>query len=113
MIIQKNTTFFNTASEPAISKAVFNVASDTLSLQVDGDFTNGTFYIEGRNSTEGEWYPIAAVDLTHLTVYRNGLTQPGLYEFAIVSVREIRARIAEIEGGTVSISGQLIATEET
>lgn len=113
MIIQNNTVFFKNASDSGVSNSVFNTASDVLSLQIDGDFASGTFFIEGRNRIHGEWYPLAAVDLSNFTLYRNGLTSPGLYEFGVVSIREIRARIEEISGGAVTISGQFIATEET
>ena len=46
MIIQSNINFVKDIDTPTVSKASFNYNSDTLSIQVSGDFTSGLIHIE-------------------------------------------------------------------
>ena len=112
MIIQKNLEFFKNANTPAESKIFSNSSADTLTVQVSGDFTNGLFFIEGRNNSGGDWCSLAAIDLSSFMPVRTGFTKPGIYEIGIAGVREVRARVVNISG-KVSIFGQMISMEET
>lgn len=112
MVIQKNAEFFKDANTPAESKTFANSTADVLTVQVSGEFTDGLFFIEGRNNKGGDWCPLAAIDLSSFMPVRAGFSKPGLYELGMVGVREVRARIEKVSG-QVSIFGQLISTEET
>ena len=110
MVIQSNCNFIENASTPTVSKTFFNATGDTLSVQIDG--ANGIYAIEGRNSSKGAWYPLAAINLSNFAAMREGLNMPGVYEIGIVGIRELRARVDSVQG-QVSIFGQIISTEET
>jgi hypothetical protein len=110
MVIQKNCDFIKSASAPKISKSFFNATGDVLTVQIMGD--DGVYYIEGRNNSKFDWAPLAGINLSDFTVAKNGCTKAGVYEFGIVGIREIRARV-ESTSGEVSLFGQIISTEET
>lgn len=109
MIIQKNCEFVTNISGPITSPIFANGVGDILSLQVSG--SNGEYYIEGRNNRKGDWCPLAAINVGDLTVARNGIVKPGLYEVGIIGARELRVRVVSTEG-FVSIFGQIISSEE-
>ena len=113
MIIQSNINFVKDIDTPTVSKPSFNHNSDTLSIQVSGDFTSGLIHIEGRMNKAGNWVSLAGINLNDFNAVRNGITKAGLYEFSVVSVRELRARVEAISGGKVSVFGSIISTEET
>lgn len=110
MVIQRNCKFIENTSTPTVSKTFFNATGDTLTVQIDG--AEGIYAIEGRNSANGAWYPLAAINLSNFAAMRDGLNAPGVYEIGIVGIRELRAKVDSVQG-QVSIFGQIISTEET
>lgn len=110
MIIQKNCDFIIDSSEPKTSKSFSNSQSDVLTLSVSG--ANGVYYLEGRNSNRTEWVSLAGVNLNDFSVAKGVITAPGIYEYGVVGIRELRVRVESAEG-PVTILGQLISTEET
>jgi hypothetical protein len=112
MIIQSNINFVKGINTPTVSETFFNSTSDTLTLQIDGDFTSGKFHLEGRVHDGGEWISLAGINLADFSVQKGGFTKAGLYELSIVSARALRARVESVEGGKVTIFGQVISTEE-
>ena len=110
MVIQSNCKFIENAEAPIVSKTFFNTVGGILALQVDG--AKGAYFIEGRNASTGDWYPLAAINLSDFSVKREGIDEPGVYEIGIISIRELRARV-ESTRGRVSIVGQIISAEET
>lgn len=110
MVILSNCKFIESTSTPTVSNTFANAAGDVLSLQIDG--ANGLYYIEGRNNSQGEWFPLAGINLSDFSAKRQGFETPGLYEIGIVGVRELRATVASAQG-EVKIFGQIISTEET
>lgn len=111
MVIQKNIEFLKGMSTPTVSKTFPNSTGDILSVQLSGDFS-GAVHIEGRNRYNGDWISLAGISVSDFSVARNGFTSAGIYEIGIVGIREIRARIDEVEGN-IALSGQIISTEET
>jgi hypothetical protein len=110
MVIQKNCEFIKKATSPVVSKIFPNSTGDTLSLQISG--ADGTYHLEGRNSSKGDWVSLAGINLSDFSAVRGSFTKAGLYEIGIVGVREMRVRV-ESASGEVSIFGQIISTEET
>lgn len=110
MLTQTNCNFITEQLIPTVSKTFTNPASDILSLQVTGG--KGEYYIEGRNNNIGDWQPLAAINLSNFAVAQNGKLEPGLYEIAIASIRELRVRLENAES-PVTIFGQMISLEET
>lgn len=109
MIIQQKVIFFENTFDSSVSRSYFNNSADVLTLSVDGDFSNGLFFIEGRN--HGDWVTLAAINLSDLSIQVNGITKTGLYEVGVLSVRELRCRIEQIQG-SVTIAGELISSGE-
>lgn len=109
MIILQNCKFAQNESSSYVSRTFFNAAGDALTVQVDG--ANGKYYIEGRTHSSMEWVPLAAINLQDFTV-ASSITTPGIYEMGISGIRELRARIEEVNG-LVTIAGQIISSEET
>ena len=110
MIIQRNCDFIKKATAPAISRIIANTNGDTLSFQISG--ANGVYILEGRNNTRANWTPLAGINLSDFSAVKGTYTKEGLYEIGIVGVREMRVKVESVEG-TVSITGQIISTEET
>ena len=112
MIIQKKITFCNNQTAPFISNVYFNPLSDVLSIQVDGDFSEAIIKLEGRSNNTNLWVSLAGINLSDFSVAKKGISQPGLYEFGVIGIREFRINVEQING-SVTISGQLINAEET
>ena len=102
MVIQKNCEFINGSSTPTVSKVYPNATADTLTLQIYG--ANGLYHLEGRNTSKGDWVSLAGIDLNDFSAIRGGIKKPGIYEFGIIGIREIRVRV-EVAEGEVSIFG--------
>lgn len=109
MVILSNCKFIESTSTPTVSKTFVNAAGDVLSLQIDG--AQGVYRIEGRNSADGDWVPLAGISLSDFSVKRDGFNVPGLYEIGITSVRQLRATVESAQG-EVTIFGQIISTGE-
>lgn len=110
MVIQKNCDFVTNVDAPIVSKSFSNASGDTLTLQISG--ANGDYIIEGRNSSNADWVPLAGINLSDFSATKGVFTKAGLYEIGIVGVRELRARVERTEGN-VSLFGQIISVEET
>lgn len=110
MVIQRNCDFISNTSSPIISKPFFNSTGDILALQITG--ADGQYVLEGRNSTSHNWAVLAGINLSDFSVAAGGFSKEGLYEIGIVGVREMRVRVVETSG-EVSITGQIISTEES
>lgn len=110
MVIQKNCDFVTNLNSPIVSKIYPNAQGDILTLQISG--SDGQYYLEGRNHSEGDWVSLAGINLTNFSVTREGFTQAGIYEISIIGIRELRVRVESTEG-YVTIFGQIISTEET
>lgn len=112
MVIQRDAKFFENQNTSNISNTFVNPQADILTVQVSGGANAFTVAIEGRNSKDADWIPLAGINLTNLSVSTDGITEKGIYEFGIVGIRELRANLKSISG-SVSVYGQLISTEET
>jgi len=110
MVIQKNCNFVTNTNAPIVSKIFTNATGDVLTLQISG--ANGVYHLEGRNNSNGDWFPLAAINLSNFAAVKGSFTTPGIYEIGIVGIRELRARVESAEGN-VSMFGQIISTEET
>ena len=110
MIIQKNCDFIKHTTSSTISKPFSNTTGDVLSLQING--ADGVYKLEGRNSSKGDWFSLAGINLSNFSAVRDGFTKAGIYEIGIVGIREMRVRVESTQG-EVSIFGQIISTEET
>ena len=110
MVIQKNCEFVKNTSTPIVSKTFPNATGDVLTLQISG--ASGKFYLEGRNSSSGDWFPLAGINLSNFAAIKGCFTEAGIYEIGIVGIRETRVRVEEVNGN-VTIFGQIISTEET
>ena len=112
MVIQSNLPFATDITSPTVSKPFMNAASDVLALQISGSFTSAQVRIEGRIAKGAEWTPLAAIDLSTFAAVKGDLTAAGLYEFGVASIRELRANVSSVSGGTITVYGHLISTEE-
>ena len=110
MVIQKNCDFVKNTSAPIVSKVFPNASGDALTLQING--AEGVYYLEGRNNSKGDWFPLAGINLSDFSPTRGKFTKTGLYEIGIAGVRELRVRV-EVAYGEVSIFGQIISMGET
>jgi hypothetical protein len=110
MIIQQNCEFVKDSDAPIVSKDFPNASGDVLTIQVYG--ANGLYQVEGRNTSNGDWVPLAGINLSNFSTVIGGVKAPGLYEFGVIGIRAIRVRVEEVEG-KVSIFGQIISSEET
>ena len=110
MVIQKNCNFITNATSPAESKVFSNATGDVLTLQISG--ADGVYKLEGRNHSQGDWVPLAGIDLSNFSMIKNGFSKAGLYEVGIIGIRELRATVESLQGA-VNIFGQIISTEET
>lgn len=111
MVIQKNCHFIDNKTTPMVSKHYSNASSDVLEVQVDGDFT-GLIKVEGRLRHHGTWVSLAGINLSNFTSVSEGIDAPGLYEFSVIGIREIRVNVETLAGGAISVYGQLISSEE-
>ena len=111
MVIQKNVHFIENTTTPMVSKQYPNASSDILDVQVDGSFT-GLIKVEGRLHRHGAWVSLAGINLSNFASANGGLKAPGLYEFSVIGIREIRVNVESLSGGAVSVFGQMISSEE-
>ena len=111
MILNKNDFFTDETEKSAVSAIVNNPHGDTLAIEVIGDLGGGVLYLEGRNSKKAEWQNIAGVSLSTLDIATEGITNAGLYEFPILSIRSLRTHI-ENNAGVVSVIGHIINSTE-
>lgn len=111
MVIQKNCHFIDNKTTPMVSKHYSNASSDILDVQVDGNFM-GLIKVEGRLHQHGAWVSLAGINLSNFASANDGIKAPGLYEFSVIGVREIRVNVESLAGGAISVYGQLISSEE-
>ena len=112
MIIQKSISFTYNSAEPIISDIIANTQADYMSLQLDGNFTEGVIVIEGRNAPQNDWVSLGGISLSDFAIYKTGFTKPGLFELSISSVRQLRVRTEGLNG-EVELTGLLISSIET
>ena len=110
MVIQKNCEFITDLATPIVSKVFSNTNGDVLTLSVYG--ATGLCHLEGRNTSKGDWVSLAGINLNDLSATKGGITKPGIYEFGIVGIRELRVKLEKADGN-ISVFGQIISTEET
>lgn len=112
MIIQKSINFFQNMAEAGVSEVFTNSQADVMSLQINGELGGGSIILEGRNSSQNEWVPLAGINLSNFTISKDGFTSEGLYELGITSVRQLRARAENVDLANVNVLGLLISTVE-
>lgn len=110
MVIQSTISQQNQKS-PFISKTHRNLQGDVFALEIYGNINSMNFILEGRGSSEGTWVPLAGINLTDFSVAKGEITKPGLYEFGVASVRELRLNLTQING-EASFVGRVISTSE-
>lgn len=110
MVPQKDYAFAkNITAEYTPNKPYYNVNSDVMSVEISGTFTSGEFVFEGKLDANSEDYtPLAAIDLSNLSVVRGIATKAGIYELGIEGIREFRVRVQSVSGGYVNIIGRVV-----
>lgn len=111
MVIQNKAQFFEDVNTSKTSKIFVNPLADVLDLQVQGEFSAVELVIEGRLNKDSEWVSLAGINLSDFSIAANGLTKKGIYEFSVIGVREVRARVSNLNG-TISVFGYFISSEE-
>jgi hypothetical protein len=96
MVIQKNCDFITKTNIPIVSNSFSNATGDTLTLQISG--ADGVYRLEGRNSSKGDWFPLAGINLSDFSAARGSFTKAGIYEIGIVGIRELRVNVESVQG---------------
>lgn len=92
------------------SDILYNSNGDYFAVEVAGDMSNGVLYVEGRSADNMPWTPLAGVELSSLDLITEGIIAPGIYEFGVSSVRNIRLAFEGASEG-ISVQGQLLRSE--
>ena len=111
MVIQKNCRFVKNQDSPIVSDIFSNTSSDLMSLQIDGSFSACLIKLEGRTNSDAEWTSLAGINLSDFAMAKT-FTKAGIYELGIIGIREVRVEVLSVSGGTVSVFGQMISSEE-
>lgn len=85
MVIQKNCEFIMDSNTPTVSREFSNATGDVLTLQIYG--AKGLYHLQGRNTFKGDWVSLAGINLSDFSAVRDGMTEPGIYEFGVVGIR--------------------------
>ena len=110
----KNWVFYKDASATSTSadmKPYVNVQADLLAVEVSGTATSMTIKMQGRSNNENnnEWFDLACVDATTFDV-KQSISSTGIYNVAIDGIKEVRANITAVSGGSVTIFGCAVNT---
>lgn len=101
-------TMIAAASSAATSDIVPNGNCDTLTVQVSGSFTSGKIEIQGKtDENASDWTSLAVQDRSDASTVEgsDGITAKGIYTANIAGLVLIRANVASVSGGTVTVVG--------
>ena len=101
----------SSASTSADMKTYFNTQADMMSVEVSGTATSCKINIQGRTNSENnnEWFDLTVMNMTNLDIGTD-IEGNGIYEVAIEGMREIRANIVSVSGGSVTVFGRAVNT---
>lgn len=102
-----NYEFFRRTTTAGISDALVNESYTLLVAQVEGAFDSLDLVLECRVQEGAEWVTVAGINLSAFDGAAERITAPGIYQFPIEGVREIRLRVVTISGGWVTVGGVL------
>lgn len=101
-----NINFIASASGRMTSDIFDNFRYSLAILQVTGSFAGAEIVVEGRTAVpEGPWEALGGWDTRDMGAELQALTSPGIYEFPIDGIRQLRVRVAALGGGSVTVSG--------
>lgn len=86
------------------SNAYVNNECDICSVQVTGTFSSATVYLQGLiDEDAGTWVNLAVLGLSEYDLATTGITAKGIFECGIEGVRQVRANVSAVSGGSVSV----------
>lgn len=97
--------FFDNATTTGESKVFGNTKGGVLTLQISGSATAFSFSLLGCLNIESEEF----VELQGINMHNfsldTAITTPGIYEFDISGIRQLKVTLNSIEGGDITIMG--------
>lgn len=101
MDILNNFYAIKDASAPTTSKETWNKRGDTLTVQLEGDFTGANVKVLGCSDLEAEeFHPITGFDASFNLV--DSMKTAGIYTFPIDGMGKFKIEASEINGGSLS-----------
>ena len=103
-----NLDFLRNAAEAGPGPVFRNDRYNLAVAQISGAFQTLSLMLEGRTDIgEGEWEQIAGWNVSDPNTKVSAVSEEGIYEFPIESVKEFRFRILSVSGGAVNAVGVL------
>lgn len=101
----------STASTPADMKPYINVQADVMSVEVSGTATSFVVKMQGRANKENNdtWFDLFTINLSNLNVGTD-MSSTGVYEITLEGIKEVRANISSISGGSLTVFGRAVNT---
>lgn len=111
MYVQSNFLFLDKVIGSVTSNAYLNSNAESATLQISGDFTSGSFVVEGKTDSESTaWETLAGINLSDFSVSGSSITEKGIYQFGVDGIRQIRVRSVSVSGGTATVVGRMART---